>query len=53
MTDPKKVGDKVTSGTPQSAETVCRACHGRREVGEATRRECDGAGLVTTLVGDA
>lgn len=53
MNSPKKPGDEVPSGAPQSGENVCRACQGTGKIKEEPCPDCDGTGLVTTLIGDA
>jgi DnaJ-class molecular chaperone len=53
MAEPKSPGDEVAPDTPQSAENACRRCGGRGEVEGRACPDCDGTGIVTTLVGDA
>jgi DnaJ-class molecular chaperone len=51
--DPKKPGDEVPAGTPQSGENLCRRCHGTGRLGNEPCPDCGGSGKVTVLVGDA
>lgn len=53
-TDPKRPGDEVRPGTPQSGENICRRCSGKgRQSDGKTCSECGGSGRITTLIGDA
>ncbi|HEX2726126.1 MAG TPA: hypothetical protein VHN20_09930 [Beijerinckiaceae bacterium] len=50
--DPKKPGDEVPPGTPQSGEANCRRCHGSGVEAEPCP-DCGGSGMVVVLVADA
>lgn len=51
--DGAKNPDAMPEGTPNSGETICRACAGRGQVDGKTCPECDGSGKVMTPVGGA
>jgi hypothetical protein len=51
--DPKKPGDEVPPGTPQSGEAICRRCKGSGRVEDEACPDCGGSGKVVVLVGDA
>jgi DnaJ-class molecular chaperone len=51
--DPKKPGDEVPAGAPQSGENLCRMCKGSGTVDDKPCPDCGGSGKVVVLVGDA
>jgi DnaJ-class molecular chaperone len=51
--DPKKPGDEVPPGTPQSGEAICPRCHGSGRVADEACPDCGGSGMIVVLVGDA
>ncbi len=51
--DPKKPGDEVPAGTPQSGEAICRLCKGTGRLQDKPCPDCGGSGKVVVLVGDA
>ena len=53
MPEPKKPGDEVAPGTPQSAEAVCPGCAGSGTRDDAPCPDCGGSGKIIALVGDA
>ena len=46
-------GDEASPGAPQTAENICRACHGTGRVEGRPCPECGGSGKVVETVGDA
>jgi hypothetical protein len=50
---PLKPGDEVRTGTPGSADNVCRRCGGSGMLHGVPCTDCKGTGIVTTNVGDA
>ena len=44
-------GDEAASGTPGTAEDVCPACHGTRQVDGRTCENCGGTGRIIRGIG--
>jgi DnaJ-class molecular chaperone len=51
--DQRNPGDEASPGAPQTAENICRACHGTGRVGDKPCPDCGGSGKIIETVGDA
>lgn len=46
-------GDEASPGAPQTAENICRTCHGTGRADDKPRPDCGGSGKIIETVGDA
>lgn len=46
-------GDEASSGAPQTAENICRTCHGTGRLDDKPCPDCGGSGKIIETVGDA
>ena len=51
--DNRNPGDEASPGAPQTAENICRTCHGTGRVGDKPCPDCGGSGRIIETVGDA